>query len=484
MKMNISSMLQKIPADALVFLLRQNLIRDIALKKAVEELYYHFVLRNEENRPRGVQEWRYLLVKNLLLTIDRAFAEGRISRKVCKALIGNFVGAVILGEKERTDFCGYFPTAFLTISPTAKCNLYCKGCYAASSAGNSESLNFDIFDRMLKEKKELWQSRLTVISGGEPLVYNDKGRTLFDILEGNRDNYFMMYTNGTLITEEVAERLADLGNITPAISVEGFEKETDERRGKGVYKRIEAAMDNLRKAGVPFGISITATRQNAEIVLSDELIDHYFHEKGAFYGWIFQYMPIGRSFTLDLMVTPEQRLCMFQREQEIIKDKELFMVDFWNGGPYALGCISAGRRYFYIDWNGNIAPCVFFPYYLANIYDIYRENKTLNDVYHSPYFQSIRKWQDDYGYAQPPHNVDNLIVPCLIRDHYAEAYELISRFDAKPSDANAEAALKDAEYRKGMTNYGKAVKSLTQDTWEKEFLRTDAGEAEMRKLSN
>jgi MoaA/NifB/PqqE/SkfB family radical SAM enzyme len=27
------------------------------------------------------------------------------------------------------------------------------------------------------------------------------------------------------------------------------------------------------------------------------------------------------------------------------------------------------RGYFYIDWNGNIAPCAFFPYYLANVCD-------------------------------------------------------------------------------------------------------------------
>ncbi len=478
--MSISAIWPKIPADVLVFLMKRNFLRNIALGKAVDELYSYFVRENAENRPRGVQEWRYLLVKNLLLTIDRAIAEGRVSWQVCKSLIGNFVGAVILGEKERTDFCGFLPPAFLTISPTAKCNLYCKGCYAASSAGNSESLKFDIFDRMIKEKKESWHSRLTVISGGEPLVYNDGGRTLFDILEGNRDNFFMMYTNGTLITKEVARRLADLGNLTPAISVEGFEKETDERRGKGVYRKIEAAMDNLREAGVPFGISMTATRHNADLILSDKLVRHYFHDKGAFYGWVFQYMPIGRSYTLDLMVTPEQRLRMFKREQEVIKDLGLFLVDFWNGGPFSLGCISGGRRYFYVDWNGNIAPCVFFPYTLANIYDVYRENKTLNDILQSPYFQSIRKWQDDYGYTQPPDRVDNLITPCLIRDHYADAHELISRFGAKPSDANAAAAFQDENYRKKMISYGKTVKALTQDIWEREFLHLDR-ESEMRK---
>jgi len=81
-----------------------------------------------------------------------------------------------------------------------------------------------------------------------------------------------MYTNGTLIDRECAARLAELGNVTPAISVEGWEKETDERRGKGVFRKIMQAMENLRNAGVPYGILVTATRENAEILLAEPFI--------------------------------------------------------------------------------------------------------------------------------------------------------------------------------------------------------------------
>ncbi|MDZ7836559.1 MAG: radical SAM protein [Actinomycetota bacterium] len=47
------------------------------------------------------------------------------------------------------------------------------------------------------------------------------------------DSFFQIYTNGQLIDKKVAAKLAELGNALPCISVEGFEKETDERRGKG-----------------------------------------------------------------------------------------------------------------------------------------------------------------------------------------------------------------------------------------------------------
>jgi MoaA/NifB/PqqE/SkfB family radical SAM enzyme len=477
-KMELKTVWEKIPPDALNFLLRRSFVRKAALNKAEKELYKNFIVVNQDNRPLPVQEGRCLMMKNLLHSVNRALSDGRISSKVSKAIISNFVGRTLLGESDRTDpfleKYGFYPPAFLTISPTKKCNLFCKGCYASSSAGNAETLKYDVFNRIIKEKKELWGSHFTVISGGEPLLYNDNGKTLFNILEDNRDVYFMMYTNSTLITREVAKRMAELGNISPAISVEGFEKETDGRRGQGVYKKIKQAMANLRNAGVPFAISITATRYNCDIILSDEFVNHYFNEEGAIYGWIFQYMPIGRSYTLDLMITPEQRLALFRREQEMFKERNLFLVDFWNGGPYAVGCISAGRPggYFYIDWNGNISPCAFFPYYIQNIYDVYREDKTLNDVLLSPFFSSIRQWQNEYGYAQPPDKVNNFIVPCIMRDHYDVAHGLITKFDAKPLDNNAEKALQDAEYRERMIDYGRDVKALTEDIWQSEFIRS------------
>ncbi len=48
----------------------------------------------------------------------------------------------------------------------------------------------------------------------------------------------MAYSNGTLIDKDVTLKLQELGNVAPAISIEGLEEETDHRRGKGVWKKI------------------------------------------------------------------------------------------------------------------------------------------------------------------------------------------------------------------------------------------------------
>lgn len=475
--MDFKTIWDSTPSEVLARLSRYEFVRGVLLSKAKKRLYNELVVINEDNRPPGVQEGRCLILQNLLETINRALSDGRIAPQVSRAIIRNLLGSTIINERELTEGFlrrhGFGPPRLILISPTKRCNLACKGCYAGSSSGNFETMSFDVLDRILREKKEQWGSHFTGISGGEPLLYREGEKSIFDVFERHRDDYFMMYTNGTLITREAARRLAELGNVTPAISVEGFERETDGRRGKGVFGKILKAMDNLRSAGVPFGISATATRLNYETIVSDEFIDRFFDQEGAIYGWIFQYMPIGRSFTIDLMATPEQRLAMFKKEQRIIKERKLFLVDFWNGGAYSNGCISAGRTggYLYIDWNGNVSPCTFFPYYVSNMYDVYREGGTLTDVLMTPFFRSIRRWQDDYAYAQPPERVNNLVTPCPIRDHYAEAFGLVRGFNARAVDVNAEKAIADPEYRRRMIAYGSEIRSLTEEMWEAEFMK-------------
>ena len=190
--------------------------------------------------------------------------------------------------------------------------------------------------------------------------------------------------------------MAELGNVAPAISVEGWQEETDARRGAGVYAKVLDGMANLRRHGVPFGISVTATTHNVDTVMSDAFMDFFFDEIGATFGWVFQYMPIGRSYTVDLMVTPEQRKRMLERELELIFEKDRFLLDFWNGGPLSVGCIAAGRAggYFYIDWNGNCSPCVFFPYGIKNLYEMYEKGETISAVLETEYFKTLRRVAD------------------------------------------------------------------------------------------
>ena len=101
------------------------------------------------------------------------------------------------------------------------------------------------------------------------------------------------------------------------------------------------------------------------------------------------------------MPSPEQRAQYWRRSWEVVAEKRLFLLDFWNHGPQVEGCIAAGRErgYLYIDWNGKVMPCVFAPYSAANINQMYASGGTLNDVWEAPFFEAVRQWQRDYGYG-------------------------------------------------------------------------------------
>ena len=149
------------------------------------------------------------------------------------------------------------------------------------------------------------------MSGGEPYLMKD---TWMRLWKKHPDMYFMTYTNGTLLDQRTVDELARLGNVAPAISVEGYQEETDRRRGAGVFERLSQSMDRLRKAGVIFGISVTYTRENAELVSSEEFLRYYI-DAGALFGWYFMFMPVGRDPILYLVPTPEQRLAFGRKDR-------------------------------------------------------------------------------------------------------------------------------------------------------------------------
>ena len=334
---------------------------------------------------------------------------------------------------------GFYPPSLLVVSPTMRCNLKCYGCYAGNYAKN-EDLPFEEFDRIITEGKELGIF-LYVVSGGEPFVWDG----LLDIFEKHNDCTFQVYTNGTLLDDAMCEKLIKLGNVWPCISVEGFEEETDKRRGKGTFKKITRAMDSLHKRKGLFGFSLTVTRENAEFVTSDEFIDEWV-KRGCFLGWVFIYIPIGREPDISLMPTPEQRRKVGRRVRYFRATRPIFVVDFWNDGDYVNGCIAGARKYFHINCHGDIEPCVFAHFAVDNI-----KGKKLKDVLNSPFFRKIK--------ARQPFNQDHRM-PCMIIDNPEVLREVVEESGAHPTHPGAESLL--TSLAPALDEYAKALRSCIE----------------------
>ncbi|HEY8346128.1 MAG TPA: radical SAM protein [Symbiobacteriaceae bacterium] len=319
-----------------------------------------------------------------------------------------FLKANILGvprQRQAAQELGVSVPWAILMDPTERCNLRCKGCWAGDYQRTHE-LGLDTMDRIVREGKELG-IYFYVISGGEPTVRMD---WIFELARRHPDAVFHLFTNGTLVTPEMAQQMVDLGNITMAISIDGLEETTDQRRGQGVFQKVMHTMDILREAGVVFGFSATYTRKNTEEVSSDEFIDLMI-DKGAAFGWYFTYIPIGRDVDLEFMATPEQRGYMYQRLKELRRTKPIFLVDFWNDGEWARGCIAGGRKYFHINANGDVEPCAFVHYATCNIKDM-----SLREALQNPLFKAYQKRQ--------PFNV-NQLRPCPLIDNPEVMVEMV-----------------------------------------------------------
>jgi len=453
------------------------------LAKKVDDYIYKNMVNDDSQDLKEVQTKRYEFLSAMLQCVIKNVNRGYVSPEIIKKIVNVFVQNNILREDQSytqavekfKEKYGEYPPTFIVFSPTQRCNLKCIGCYANSAADMSATVPYPYVDRVVGEVHDCWGVRFITISGGEPFIYKSEGKTLMDIYRKYNDMLFLVYTNGTVINEEIAEAIANCANVTPAISVEGFEEETDQRRGRGTFKKILEALDRLRQVGVLFGISVTATSKNVDLLLKDEFYDFFFEQQGACYMWQFQLMPIGRGKDeMDLMVTPEARLKLYRKWVKLLSEKRYCLADFWNSGVLARGCIAYGRSggYAYIDWHGNVTPCAFIPYYVDNIYDLYNNGKTLSDALFSDFMKNGRKWQRKYGLDnwQKP---DNWLMPCSIRDHYEIFRNSVLPKEAKPEDEKAKEALESAEYLEVMKNYDQELKSLTKKIWEDEYLNNE-----------
>lgn len=338
----------------------------------------------------------------------------------------------------------------ILISPSMRCNLRCTGCYA-SSYSKEDDIPKEELDRIIKEARDLGIYYF-IILGGEPFI-NDY---MMDLYEKYNDCMFTPFSNGTLFTEKVADRIQKLGNVIPMFSLEGFEKETDKRRGKGIFKKVMHAMDLLKERGVLFGVSSATSRYNIDTVTSGKFIDMLI-EKGAKMSWYFLYMPVGKTPDTSVMLTPKQRIYLGERIREIRSTKPYFTIDFFNDAPYVGGCI-AGKFYCHINSEEQVEPCIFAHFAVDNL-----KGKKLLDVFKSDFFKELRNRQ--------PYN-RNLLMPCMMIDNTEQIRDIAKKTGAKPTDEGARMMLEDIEFQKKLDKISSDYRPYAEKAWKEEFHST------------
>ena len=121
-----------------------------------------------------------------------------------------------------------------------------------------------------------------------------------------------------------------------------------------------------RDAGVHFGYSVTVTRENNDVVASDEFVELMMAHAPT--AGMTQYMPVGCAPDAALMPDAAQRERRRQRLAELRRTKDINLYDFVNDGPMVGGCLSAGRYCTCTSTvRGGTQPCAFYPFAADNI---------------------------------------------------------------------------------------------------------------------
>ena len=296
----------------------------------------------------------------------------------------------------------------LAISPTMRCNYRCKACYSRGRSEENE-LSTDELDALFSEAEELGVDSI-VLTGGEPLLRED----VLDLANRHRGLLFFLITNGSLMTPEIAYRVAKSGNVVVLVSIEGSASFTDERRQSGSHMAAIRALGHLRRTGVAFGFVATNTAVNTREVATDEFIDQMV-ELGCAVGFFTEYVPCGENPRLDWVLDQGARTWLREQVLDFRRRKPIVLSHFPND-EYGKEnrCSGAGRSSLHISAQGDVEPCPFVPVACDNI-----RNGGLMAACRSPFLLAIR---------DHPELLRRERYACSLFEHRAELDEVAREF--------------------------------------------------------
>ncbi len=275
---------------------------------------------------------------------------------------------------------------------TRRCNLNCVHCRSASTM-NSFDTAFSLDDaKKLIDDIVSFSSPVIVLSGGEPLLRED----LFEIASYGTEKGLRMCiaTNGSLVTEEICEKMKASGIRMVSMSLDGSNAATHDnfRNQPGAFEGVERAAALFNKHGIEFLINSSFTKRNQKEIPD---VMKVAKRLGAKAWYMFMIVPTGRGEDImseliskedyeellkwhyemeknekDMLVrptcAPHYYRIVPQMNKLAEKDDKLERrtLKFSTGG--SKGCL-AGQLICLITAEGEVYPCSYFPHSAGNV---------------------------------------------------------------------------------------------------------------------
>jgi len=258
-----------------------------------------------------------------------------------------------------------FPLRMIAWELTRNCNLNCIHCRAAASKGpHAGELSLKECQKIIDDIS-VFASPTIILTGGEPLMRDD----IFDIIDYGRTKNLRLVIaiNGTLLTDEKAQKLKEKGIQRISLSLDGKDREShDSFRGMdGSFDAVMRAVSILRNNNLPFQINTTVTKLNSKDL---KRIYDLVKKTGAIAWHIFLLVPVGRGHGLkgkELDAALYEHVLEWLYEVEKRNEIELkvtcaphyYRIVSQKGDiPKSTGCL-AGKSFMFISHRGIAQPC-------------------------------------------------------------------------------------------------------------------------------
>jgi len=282
-----------------------------------------------------------------------------------------------------------------------ECNLQCRHCYIQNQSHvpvDRLQFQLQIIDRIIELQTHYNLIRVGIL-GGEPLL-DPNIFTLIKQLKKLGVERVDIGTNATLIDDDCADRMNQLGVKMVQVSLEGHTAAiNDYVRGTGSFERSIRGLRNLRKCNIDVGIMTTVSRFNLQYI---ENIAMMAESEGAKLVAFNRMLPMGKGKSgelvpLDGLEMRQMMSCIHSLNAsisiEVTSDDPLLYVPM-NEQQYvpssAFGGCGAGIGNLAICHDGAVFPCRRLPIAVGNatcdsLIDIINSEK-MNCFYNRPSF--------------------------------------------------------------------------------------------------
>ena len=282
----------------------------------------------------------------------------------------------LLYAETQTALGKYVPET-VSFEITRNCDCNCDHCVISGGEGDIDG---DTIKKTIDDALDMGAVVIT-FTEGDPLLRED----IFELIEyvDKEKAIVNMYTPGTTMTPEVAQRLKDAGlhNLLVSIYSTVPQEHDNVRKLEGAFEKATNAIKYGLEAGLLVTMCTHVSPKNMEKLTS---MYELAKELGVHEFSLWESVP---KKPTDPIITDEDReviMEMYQRINSADDGPRIFANTYFEGEM--LGCL-AGQRWLHVCVEGSVKPCPYIPFSFGNI-----EKESLKDIW-----KRIRKTKDFKG---------------------------------------------------------------------------------------